>query len=111
MSDHPLDRVFECVARRTQAFREGQIDPQSRTHRMLKAGRGKIAQKVGEEAVEVVIEAVGGKKRPLIEESADLLYFLTLMWAERGIDPEKIWAELDARLGLPEPEERARRKP
>ena len=78
--------------------------------KMLTAGREKIAQKVGEEAVEVVIEAVGGSKKHIVEESADLLFFLILLWAERGIKPEKIWAELAERLGLPEAEERARRK-
>ena len=111
MSKHTLDQVFDIISDRVQSFEAGQIDPQSRTHKLLKAGREKIAQKVGEEAVEVVIEAVGGKKRLLIEESADLLFFLTLLWAERGVKPEKVWAELGARLGLPEAEERARRKP
>lgn len=107
---HPLDSVFQVVAARVSAYQQGNIDPGSRTHRLLKAGRAKIAQKVGEEAVEVVIEAVDGKKRALAEESADLLFFLTVLWAERGLDPNKVWAELQIRLGLPEAEERARRQ-
>ena len=85
MSDHPLDRVFECVAMRTQAFRESQIDPQSRTHRMLKAGRGKIAQKVGEEAVEVVIAALNQSKERLVEESADLLFHLLVLLSSKDV--------------------------
>ena len=108
---HTLDAVFDLIADRVAAYEAGEIDPKSRTHKMLAAGREKIAQKVGEEAVEVVIEAVSGRKKHLVEESADLLFFLTLMWAERGVDPDKVWTELHARLGLPEEEERARRKP
>lgn len=109
MSKHTLDQVYDLIAERTKAFERGEIDPNSRTHKLLKAGRAKIAQKMGEEAVEVVIEAVSGKKKMLVEESADMLFFLTLMWAERGLEPERVWAELAARLGLPEEQERARR--
>ncbi len=108
---HTLDEVFDLINARVQAYEAGEVDPHSRTHKMLKAGREKIAQKLGEEAVEVVIEAVSGKKKLLVEESADLLFFLTLLWAERGVKPTKVWDELRARLGLPEEEERARRKP
>lgn len=107
---HTLDEVFALIADRVAAYEKGDVDTSSRTHKMLNAGRAKIAQKLGEEAVEVVIEAVSGKKKDLIEESADMLFFLTLMWAERGVKPEKVWEELRARLGLPEIEERARRK-
>ncbi len=110
MSAHQLDRVYDQVADRVAAFNECRLDPKSRTHRYLREGRAKIAQKLGEEAVEVVIEAVNGKRKDLIEESADLLFFLLLLWAERGIGPEKIWHELSERLSLPEEQERARRK-
>ena len=107
---HTLDAVFDLIAKRVAAYEAGEVDPKSRTHKLLAAGREKIAQKLGEEAVEVVIEAVAGRKKDLVEESADLLFFLTLMWAERGVKPEKVWAELSARLGLPEEQERARRQ-
>lgn len=106
---HTLDALYDLISGRVADFQAGRIDPTSRSHKMLNAGRAKIAQKLGEEAVEVVIEAVAGKKRELIEESADMLYFLILLLAERGIDPAKVWEELADRLGLPEPEERARR--
>jgi len=110
VNPHTLDQVYDVIAARVASYEEGEVDPLSRTHKLLKAGRAKIAQKLGEEAVEVVIEAVGGKKKLLVEESADLLFFLTLLWAERGIEPEKVWAELGERLNLPESQERARRK-
>ena len=107
---HTLDAVFDLISARIRAYEAGELDPKSRTHKMLKAGRAKIAQKLGEEAIEVVIEAIAGGKKPLIKESADLLFFLTLVWAERGVRPVKVWDELQARLGLPEEEERARRQ-
>ena len=107
---HRLDAVYARIAERVKAYEAGQADPSSRTHRLLAAGREKIAQKLGEEAVETVIEAVTGKKKDLVEESADLLFFLLLIWAERGLKPEKVWNELAVRLDLPEDKERARRK-
>ena len=110
MTAHKLDQVYNIISERAAAFESGQIDPKSRTHRLLRDGRAKIAQKLGEESVEVVIEAVSGNKKDVVEESADLLFFLLLMWAERGIQPSKVWQELGDRLGLPENQERARRK-
>lgn len=110
MSEHTLDQMFDLVAARVAAYEAGTTDAKSRTHKLLRAGREKIAQKFGEEAVEVVIEAVSGSKKHFVEESADLLFFLILLWAERGVKPKKIWSELNARLGLPEAQERARRK-
>ncbi|MGB0784915.1 MAG: phosphoribosyl-ATP diphosphatase [Alphaproteobacteria bacterium] len=110
MSEHTLDKVYELIVDRVSAFEAGKPDSNSRTHKLLKAGRAKIAQKLGEEAVEVVIEAVNGGKRELVEESADMLFFLLLLWAERGVKPKKVWLELSERLGLPEHEERARRR-
>ena len=64
-------------------------------------GRAKIAQKVGEEAVEAVIEAMRGDRDKLAEESADLLYHLLVMWADCGVSPAEIWAALDRRSGKP----------
>ena len=110
MSHHVLDDLFQVIAERAESYKAGDVDSASRTHKMLEAGRAKISQKIGEEAVEVVIEAISGKKKDLVDESADLLFFLVLLWAERGIVPEKVWAELRARLELPESEERTRRK-
>ena len=76
-------------------------DPQSsRTARLLSLGRKKMAQKLGEEATEVVIEAVKGDRRGVIEESADLLYHLVVLWSDMGVKPADIWAELDRRAAL-----------
>ncbi len=63
-------------------------------------GDKKIAQKVGEEAVETVIEAVGGSKEELAAESADLLYHLLVLWEARGVKPCDVWEALEGRKGI-----------
>ena len=72
----------------------------SRTAKLLSLGRNKMAQKLGEEATEVVIEAVKGDRRGVIEESADVLYHLVVLWSDLGIKPADIWAELDRRQAM-----------
>lgn len=94
-SRHILDRLFAVIDSRRGA------DPAtSHTARLFQKGTRKIAQKVGEEAVETVIEAVRGKRERLIEESADLMYHLMVLWADARVRPDDIWAELARREGV-----------
>ena len=72
----------------------------SRTARLLRSGRGKIAKKLAEEAVEVVIDAMNGEHDAVVRESADLLYNLTVLWASAGIKPDEVWAEMKRRERL-----------
>lgn len=73
-------------------------DPEtSYTARLLARGRPRIAQKVGEEAVETVIAALSGSDDELIGESADLLYHLLVLLLERGIAPARVAEKLLAR--------------
>lgn len=72
-------------------------------------GTAKIAEKVGEEAVETIIEAVKGDKRALAEESADLLFHLMVLWADQGIAPDAILKILQRRMGTSGHEEKASR--
>lgn len=72
-------------------------------------GRKKIAQKVGEEAVETVIAGVGNKPEKLISESADLLFHLLILWADAGVTPEEVAKELDRREGTSGIDEKASR--
>jgi phosphoribosyl-ATP pyrophosphohydrolase len=77
----------------------------SRTARLLRAGRSKMAKKLAEEAVEVVIDAMNGDRYAVIKESADLLYNLVVLWIATGIRPEDVWKEMDRRerlLGIAE---------
>ena len=71
----------------------------SRTARLFRAGRSKIAKKLAEEAIEVVIDAVNGKTDAVVRESADLLYHLMVLWADVGISPGDVAAELIRREG------------
>jgi phosphoribosyl-ATP pyrophosphohydrolase len=89
-----LDRLWEVIQSRRSA------DPQSSyTARLFARGRAKIAQKLGEEAVEAVIEGVGDNLPALVGESADLLYHLLVLWAAAGVSPADVAAELTRREG------------
>ncbi|MBE9604526.1 phosphoribosyl-ATP diphosphatase [Acetobacteraceae bacterium H6797] len=72
----------------------------SHSARLLARGTPKVAQKLGEEAVELVIEAVQGNRRETVMESADLLYHLLVVWVDAGIEPSEVWAELERRQGI-----------
>jgi phosphoribosyl-ATP pyrophosphohydrolase len=94
MSDS-VDRLYEDVLAARDA------DPaQSRTARLLRSGRPKIAKKLGEEAVEVVIDAVNGNHDAVVRESADLLYNLTVLWVAAGVQPKEVWKEMERRERL-----------
>jgi phosphoribosyl-ATP pyrophosphohydrolase len=67
---------------------------------LVRDGVPKMAKKLAEEAVEVGLDAVQGDRRKVISESADLLYHLVVLWAETGIVPDEVWAEMDRREQL-----------
>lgn len=69
----------------------------SRTARLLRSGRAKMAKKVAEEAVEVVIDAMHGQTEAVVRESADLLYNLVVLWVHAGVSPDDVWAEMRRR--------------
>ena len=76
-------------------------DPaKSRTARLLRSGRAKIAKKLGEEAVEVVIDAMHGQPEAVVRESADLIYNLVVLWVAAGIHPDQVWDEMKRRERL-----------
>jgi len=101
-----LDRLWATVLSRKDAS-----PALSHSARLLSRGTAKIAQKFGEEAVECLIEAVGGHRTALVAESADVLYHLLVIWVDAGLRPEQIWAELERREGVSGIEEKAGRKP
>ncbi len=101
---HVLDDLYALVASRIGA------DPEtSYTAKLFKRGRPKIAQKFGEEAVETIIAALAESPEAVIGESADLLYHLTVLWAECGVKPDQVWAELAKRQGVSGLEEKKAR--
>ncbi|WP_135081412.1 phosphoribosyl-ATP diphosphatase [Terasakiella sp. SH-1] len=90
-----LDKLFETIA-----SRKGADPSESYTAKLFSKGRGKIAQKVGEEGVECVIAALSEGNDKLTAESADLFYHLLVLWAEAGVKPEEVWVELARREGI-----------
>jgi phosphoribosyl-ATP pyrophosphohydrolase len=99
-----LARLFALIESRKGA------DPSvSRTALLFHKGIPKIAQKVGEEAVEAAIAAVEGKPGDLVNESADLLYHLLVLWSAMGLKPDDVYAELVRREGTSGIEEKKSR--
>lgn len=86
----------------TETIRERRVsDPAfSYVAKLFSNGREKIAQKVGEEATEVVIAAMGGDPVKLTAEAADLVFHLMILLEEGGASIADVLAELDRREGL-----------
>jgi phosphoribosyl-ATP pyrophosphohydrolase len=105
VEEHVLDRLYVVINSRKGA------DPDtSYTARLFSRGRQQIAKKLGEEAVEALIEGIRGDRPKLVGESADMLYHLLTLWASLGVKPQTVWAELARREGLSGIAEKAARK-
>src|ERR1041384_5860788 len=63
-------------------------------------GRAKMAKKLAEEAVEVVIDAMNGSRDAVVKESADLIYNLVVLWVSSGVQPKDVWKEMERRERL-----------
>lgn len=87
-----LTDLFQIVIDRQNTPVEG-----SYTNTLLAAGYERIAQKVGEEAVEVIIAAGKQGRQRTIEESADLIYHLFVLLAQQGISLSEVETELEMR--------------
>ncbi len=95
-----VDRLYEAVVKL-----KGGDPSRSRTARLLRAGRAKMAKKLAEEAVEVVIDAMNGDREAVVRESADLIYNLVVLWTASDVKPQDVWAEMKRRermMGLAE---------
>ncbi len=89
---HVLSRLAERIGARAAARPEG-----SYTVGLLDAGPAAIAQKVGEEAVEVVVASLAQDDTRLAAEAADLVYHLAVLFHSRGVPLERVWDELEQR--------------
>lgn len=87
-----LSELQDFINQRKQEMPEG-----SYTTKLFRDGINKIAQKVGEEALETVIEATNGSAEHLVYEASDLLYHLIVMLTEKGLRIEDIANELHRR--------------
>ena len=89
-----LERLEEIVDQRLR-----DRPPGSYTARLAEGGLPLVARKVGEEAVETLVEALGGSRERLVEEAADLLYHLIVMLRLRGVSVREVLGELGRRMG------------
>lgn len=87
-----LDRLWVIIDGRKDAS-----PGTSHSARLLARGTPQVAQKLGEEAVECLIEVMAGNRAGAIAESADLLYHLLVTWVHVGIRPQEVWEELQRR--------------
>lgn len=87
-----LSYLQDFIEKRKREMPEG-----SYTTKLFTKGINKISQKVGEEAVETIIEATGGTKEQLLYECSDLIYHLIVLLAEKGLRIEDLARELRAR--------------
>lgn len=87
-----FEELYDIVAERRDMPEEG-----SYTAYLFREGLDKILKKVGEESAEVIIAAKNDTRQPLLEETADLIYHLTVLMAERGITPKQVFRVLHER--------------
>ncbi|MEJ2771123.1 MULTISPECIES: phosphoribosyl-ATP diphosphatase [unclassified Stygiolobus] len=88
-----LDKLYEIIEDRISSQKEG-----SYTVKLYQKGKPYIAQKVGEEASEVIVAALAETKERLVEEVADLLYHLLVLMAVSNVKPEDVYEELKRRM-------------
>jgi phosphoribosyl-ATP pyrophosphohydrolase len=105
MSAFTLDDLARRVKERAQASAET-----SYTRKLLDRGVAQCAKKLGEEAVEMALAAVGEDRDRVIAEAADLLYHLVVVLEARGISLSEVEAALGERLGQSGLEEKASRR-
>jgi phosphoribosyl-ATP pyrophosphohydrolase len=90
-----LERLFAAILDARDWSPSG-----SRTSKLFRDGVHKMAKKLVEEAIEVGLDAVQMNRESVILESADMLYHLAVVWAECGISPAEVMAEIDRRERL-----------
>jgi phosphoribosyl-ATP pyrophosphohydrolase len=99
-----LKRLEHTITQRAGASPET-----SYVAKLNEKGPAKIAQKLGEEAVETVIAAVSGSREEVIGESADLLFHLLVLLQNTGVSLEEVMTELERREGTSGIDEKALR--
>ena len=105
MSDFSLVDLERIVASRARSG-----DPESWTAKLFAGGMERAAKKLGEEAVETIIAALGADTKAVVSESADLLYHWLVVLAIAGVPLADVLSELDRRTGQSGIQEKAARK-
>ena len=105
MSDFSLADLERIVASRARSG-----DPESWTAKLFAGGMERAAKKLGEEAVETIIAALGADTKAVVSESADLLYHWLVVLAIAGVPLADVLSELERRTGQSGIQEKAARK-
>ena len=93
MENFNLEKLFNDLLKKKN-FNKGL----SYTSTLLE-NKNLLAKKIGEESIEAILEFRNNNKEKIIQESADLLYHLTVMWVSANIKPDDVWKELYKRKG------------
>lgn len=104
MADDILDRLEQTIR-----ARRGADAGSSYTAQLFARGRARIAQKLGEEAIETVIAATGRDATAIVPEAADLVFHLLVLLADAGLSLDDLRAELARREGVSGHDEKAAR--
>ena len=88
-----LDKLYQKIGERRVKPKEG-----SYTNYLLGRGIDKISKKLGEECVEVILASKNNNQDELVYEASDLMYHLTVLLYERGVDYASIAKELRSRF-------------
>ena len=102
-----MERFDQLLA--TIIDRRGADPATSYVAKLAAKGRPKMAQKLGEEAVEVVIAAISDDRAGLVSESADLMFHLAVLLADAGLSFDDVRAELARRESVSGIDEKAKR--
>ncbi len=105
MTKNILSQLSEIIRERKSESSET-----SYTKKLLEAGPGKCAKKLGEEAVETVIAATSEDDQSLKNEAADLLYHLLVLLESREVSIDDVFEVLNQRMGISGLEEKASRQ-
>ena len=90
-----LEELYSIIKKRDQSKKKN-----SYTRSLIKKGRNKISQKVGEESMELIVDFLNGSKKRTIEEAADLIYHLLVLLYSKKITINDIKKELAKRKSV-----------
>ena len=90
-----IEKLYSTIASRARSKKKN-----SYTNLLLKKGKNKIAQKIGEESTELIIDYLNGSKKRTIEEASDLIYHLLVLLYSKKILIKDIKKELTKRKNV-----------
>ena len=90
-----IEELYSTIRSRARSKKKN-----SYTNLLLKKGKNKIAQKIGEESTELIIDYLNGSKKRTVEEASDLIYHLLVLLYSKKISIKDIEKELTKRKNV-----------